>query len=108
MPEDELPLGVDAIELVSEDQPIEAFLTDEPPADETEQREQAADAAALDEPAEEPFVEPYVEPTPEPEHAAEAAPDEEEPPARRPVKKSRGRASVPSWDEIMFGGGKSE
>jgi hypothetical protein len=30
--------------------------------------------------------------------------DEEGPPARRPVKKSRGRASVPSWDEIMFGG----
>ena len=25
---------------------------------------------------------------------------------RRPVKKTRGRASVPSWDEIMFGGGK--
>ena len=29
--------------------------------------------------------------------------DEEEPP-RRPVTKKRGRASVPSWDEIMFGG----
>ena len=27
-----------------------------------------------------------------------------EPPARKPVKKTRGRASVPSWDEIMFGG----
>ena len=25
-------------------------------------------------------------------------------PPRRPVKKTRGRASVPSWDEIMFGG----
>ena len=31
-----------------------------------------------------------------------------EPPHRRTVKKSRGRASVPSWDEIMFGGGKQE
>jgi len=101
VPEDELPLGVDAIELVSEDQPIEAFLTDEPPADETEQREEAADAAALDEPAEEPSVEPAPVPVAESE-------TEEEPPARRPVKKSRGRASVPSWDEIMFGGGKSE
>lgn len=30
---------------------------------------------------------------------------EHEPPHRRPVKKTRGRASVPSWDEIMFGGG---
>ncbi|MEZ5095233.1 MAG: septation protein SepH [Nocardioides sp.] len=26
-------------------------------------------------------------------------------PPRRQVKKTRGRASVPSWDEIMFGGG---
>jgi len=24
------------------------------------------------------------------------------------VKKTRGRASVPSWDEIMFGGGPTE
>jgi hypothetical protein len=42
---------------------------------------------------------------------AEAAADSEpEPrqPARRPVKKNKGRASVPSWDEIMFGGGGSE
>lgn len=29
-------------------------------------------------------------------------------PARRRVKKTRGRASVPSWDEIMFGGGSSD
>jgi hypothetical protein len=39
--------------------------------------------------------------------------DAEEPagqkqPPRRATKKSRGRASVPSWDEIMFGGGRSE
>ena len=33
---------------------------------------------------------------------------EEERPARRPARKGRGRASVPSWDEIMFGGGKSD
>jgi hypothetical protein len=126
VPEDELPLGVDAIELVSEtppdddrdrlgaEQPLEAFLTDEPPADdETELREEAADAAARDtgssspadseqprlpeEPASAAAEEPASEPAPEP------------PPSRRPVKKSRGRASVPSWDEIMFGGGsKSE
>ncbi len=31
-----------------------------------------------------------------------------EPPSRKPVKKTRGRASVPSWDEIMFGGGSSQ
>jgi hypothetical protein len=95
VPEDELPLGVDAIELVTE-QPLEAFLTDEPFGDETALREEAADAAARDR---------ALEDAP----AEEPAPAEEEPaPARRPVKKSRGRASVPSWDEIMFGGGKSE
>ena len=32
-------------------------------------------------------------------------PPRHEPPSRKPVKKTRGRASVPSWDEIMFGGG---
>jgi hypothetical protein len=37
----------------------------------------------------------------------ESEPVEEDPepePPRRPVRKTRGRASVPSWDEIMFGG----
>ncbi|GAB3765566.1 septation protein SepH [Nocardioides ginsengisegetis] len=101
VPEDELPLGDDAIDLVS-DTPLEAFLTEEPPADDLPQEvveeqaelaEEAADAAALDE----------HEPEPEP-----AQPADEEPPSRRPVKKSRGRASVPSWDEIMFGGGKND
>jgi hypothetical protein len=106
--EEQLPLGDDAIEMVSDEQlpqepPIEAFLTDEAPADESEQREQAATAAALDDAADEP--EPRPEPVREPEAEAPAA---DEPPARRPVKKSRGRASVPSWDEIMFGGGKGE
>ncbi len=62
------------------DQPLEAFLDDQPGLDESELVDQAADAAALDEDA-----------------------GDSEPP-RRPVKKTRGRASVPSWDEIMFGG----
>lgn len=41
------------------------------------------------------------------ESAAEAAraADAERAKHRRPVQKKRGRASVPSWDEIMFGGG---
>ncbi len=30
---------------------------------------------------------------------------EAEKPAKKPAKRGRGRASVPSWDEIMFGGG---
>jgi hypothetical protein len=107
VPEDELPLGVDAIELVSDpdddtdddpeddtdrlgaEQPLEAFLDEDPPADEREVRRLAADAAALD---------------------TDGEPDQhdDEPPSRRAVKKSRGRASVPSWDEIMFGGGKQD
>ena len=37
--------------------------------------------------------------------AAESPADGAEEPPRRPVQKKRGRASVPSWDEIMFGGG---
>ena len=41
--------------------------------------------------------------------ATETAADDatDEPPAPKPAKK-RGRASVPSWDEIMFGGGKND
>ena len=93
-------LGDDAIELVTGEQPLEAFLTtDAPPAAERELREEAADAAALDQPA----ADEAAEEAPAPDEPAAA-----EPPARRPVRKGRGRASVPSWDEIMFGGGKSE
>ena len=41
--------------------------------------------------------------------AEEEPPAEEESPApKKAAKKGRGRASVPSWDEIMFGGGRSE
>src|SRR4051812_23655537 len=61
------------------DEPIEAFLDDHPGLDETELAEEAADAAALDE-------------DPEQDLGQEPAP------TRRPVKKTRGRASVPSWD----------
>jgi hypothetical protein len=105
VPPDELPLGQDALELVSEaaddeatatrpeenaalgaEAPLEAYL-DEPGADDTSTTPAATDSdgAPTDEPADD-----------EQPH---------EPPARKPVKKTRGRASVPSWDEIMFGGG---
>ena len=94
---DELPLGDDALSLVSDESrsesssqsaslgaeaPVEAYLDDEPPT-----REQPA---VTDEPA------------PEDERHDVGPVAEDEPPAR-PAKK-RGRASVPSWDEIMFGG----
>jgi len=120
-PDDELPLGADAIDLVSE-RPLEAFLDDEPltddavRADEAERREQAVDAAAEDgaeagadpEDAESAAHAAGGGQGPEPEPAQEPTAEPAEPPTRRPVKKSRGRASVPSWDEIMFGGGKQE
>ena len=99
--DEELPLGdelgADAIDLVSE-QPVEAFLDQEEPTDpdvvehEAEVREEAEEAAAEDE-----------------LHGAEPqGQSEPEQPTRRPVKKTRGRASVPSWDEIMFGGGDNK
>ena len=111
VPPDALPLGEDAIELVSED-PEPEVAHDRP--DET---------AALG--AEAP-VEAYLD---SPDSPAEAGADTEdsaddgvddetdddsddsrrhEPPSRKPVKKTRGRASVPSWDEIMFGGPNDE
>jgi hypothetical protein len=101
VPADELPLGEDAIELVSDDpEPGVA-------------RDRAEETAALG--AEAP-VEAYLDAVPEAEAAPEAGAGDEieegsdddprrhEPPSRKPVKKTRGRASVPSWDEIMFGG----
>jgi len=79
--EHQLTLGDDVLGIT--DEPIEAFLDDRPGLDESELVEEAADAMALDD---------------------EGEPEREAEPARRPVKKTRGRASVPSWDEIMFGG----
>jgi hypothetical protein len=96
--DEELPLGDDAIDLVSE-QPVEAFLEDEPPTDpqveaeQAELREEAADAAAEDRSGED-------------DEGDEQ--DRHDAPSRRAIKKTRGRASVPSWDEIMFGGGKND
>jgi hypothetical protein len=82
---DQLSLGDDVLGIT--DEPIEAFLDDEPGEDESELVEEAADAVALDEDGDEGSDD-------------DVAPE----PSRRPVKKTRGRASVPSWDEIMFGG----
>lgn len=92
VPADELPLGDDALELVQEDeppsigaeQPIEAYLDDDRPT-----REQPA-VSAHD------VVEPAAD-----DDAGHGEEHEPEAP-RRPARKKR--ASVPSWDEIMFGG----
>jgi hypothetical protein len=84
--DDQLTLGDDVLGIT--DEPIEAFLDDQPALDEPGLADEVADAIALDEDSELEEVEPEA--------------------PRRPVKKTRGRASVPSWDEIMFGGGKPE
>jgi hypothetical protein len=91
VPPEDLPLGEDAIELVAEDPDVETA------------RARDEESASLG--AEAP-VEAYLD-------IDVAGHDEDEPdkseqqhqaPARKAVKKTRGRASVPSWDEIMFGG----
>lgn len=111
--EDELPLGDDALDLVSDDP---AAGAEEPTTDLTE----AVAHLREDEPALAPTPEylsdepvehhhehhhedfPVDPAAPDVEPAAEAEPE----PAPKPRKK--GRSSVPSWDEIMFGGGRQE
>jgi hypothetical protein len=114
VPPDELPLGEDAIELVSEpsrsapraldqsdslgaEQPVEAYL-DQPlgPEGTTESESALESESQVDDESGTTLDED------ESDHARN------EPPSRKPVKKTRGRASVPSWDEIMFGGGGEE
>ena len=103
---DQLPLGDDAIHLVAPESLPD--LHDEPPT------QPPAEAVRADaEPGQpEPAPTSQDEPTPaarettEPPAAQPAAPEHvDEPAARKPARK-RGRASVPSWDEIMFGGSK--
>jgi hypothetical protein len=97
VPADELPLGEDAIDLVSDD-----------PAPERGEPDEVASLGA------EAPVEAYLEDpdaltrTGELDRVPDDAPaarDAE--PQARPARR-RGRASVPSWDEIMFGGGKHD
>ena len=103
VPADELPLGDDAIELVSED----------PPPAATHDRADETSALGAEAPVEAYLdIAPEVETDTELDEVADSAeeideddPRRHEPPSRKPVKKTRGRASVPSWDEIMFGSG---
>jgi hypothetical protein len=92
--EDELPLGADAIDMVN-DSPV-ADLGD--PAAETADADWIATGSGERAPAPEGAETPVTEPEPA---------VEESPPVRKPGRKGR-RASVPSWDEIMFGGGRSD
>ena len=116
--EDELPLGADAIDMVSEDagaEPEESTvdLTDtaksarrHPP----EAEDPTAIAGDADWMATQASERPATRRAPAVEDEAPAAAEETEAEqsAKKSTKKGRGRASVPSWDEIMFGGGKSE
>ncbi len=136
--QDELPLGDDAIELVRERESAaeaaEAAETVASAATATDGRltevpEPDADTADADwiatggaVPGDEsssadqrdagPGATPDLEPTAEvSEDAADAGPGAtpgaDQPAGQAPPKK-KSRSSVPSWDEIMFGGGKSE
>jgi hypothetical protein len=116
VPPDDLPLGEDAIELVSEpraehhaddgtaalgaEQSVEAYLDTPLSADFDDTATQSA------------VHETEVSDDAEDSDDAGSEDDDDharhEPPSRKPVKKTRGRASVPSWDEIMFGGGAEE
>jgi len=114
---EDVPLGDDAIEMVTGressatpeettmelsdtglggEQPVEAYLDERPDdqdradEDRADQDPVAKDRAGNDGPGDAPD-----------QPAAEAEP------RPKPAKK-RGRASVPSWDEIMFGGGKGD
>jgi hypothetical protein len=117
--DDELPLGADAIELVRDEPPArdEATARDGDTADLTETARALhsvnddpahaqGDADWTDTQASE---RPQRAPDPgPPAPAAEDEPSDEAKQAEqgRPARKSRGRASVPSWDEIMFGAGR--
>ena len=110
--DDELPLGEDAIGLVSD---REGTGRDEDRESTVDLTQSARSARATADPsptatgdADWIATQASDRPEPAPEQPAEEEPAaEQEEPARKPAKK-RGRASVPSWDEIMFGGGKGE
>ena len=97
--EPELPLGDDAISMVrgeasiGAEQPVEAFLDDLPPAPVDEPEADGDVVAELD-----------AAEQGETDSTEDPSGDETSEPTRRKPAKKRGRASVPSWDEIMFGG----
>lgn len=110
--DEQLPLGEDAIELVTDPETEDAGDT-EPTTDLTG-IVSSGDAdwmatQASDRPARrsEPEPEPAAESGTETDAEAQPEPEPEAQPARKSARKGR-RASVPSWDEIMFGGGKQE
>jgi len=84
------------------DTPVEAYLFDDPVAPSTQERKRTprGPAPSSDSDSSDSSGGSVPEPS-----AAEEAPAQPAKPRRTSRRK---RASVPSWDEIMFGGGKSE
>ena len=106
VPADELPLGDDAIELVAAD-PDAAFESS--PAETTLDLTEAGlggdvEDTPRDVEADEGDDEVVATSGDAPSGGQASDPSADEPAGRRPARKGRGRASVPSWDEIMFGG----
>jgi hypothetical protein len=120
--DDELPLGDDAIELVRDraldpaadhgdaDWIAEPAAADEETAAASTSEEQTESTEPIDLPSERPEPqEPGAEAPAPAEPAAPEEPAAETPPAAsRSKSHKKGRSSVPSWDEIMFGGGKGD
>ncbi len=112
---DELPLGDDAIELVREAPNADLTGAVDPLRSARLQEQTSIDDLAADH-ADADWIAPTTqlpsepgEPgePPEGESVAEAAADKPAPDEDQPPRK-KGRSSVPSWDEIMFGGGKND
>ncbi|MCX6395900.1 MAG: septation protein SepH [Propionibacteriales bacterium] len=125
--DDELPLGDDAIALVREPEPAAEVEPDAEPEIEPEiepvvepvveamvaepvvQAEPVVDDLASDHADADWIVTEPTEPTDVAPAAEQDAAEPTEPVAAEPAPaKKKGRSSVPSWDEIMFGGGKHE
>ena len=110
--DEELPLGEDAIDLVSDPAPVSA------PEETTEDFSETAAAGAVTPTGSPPrratgrSTGPLGNrPTEEPAADGRGGAGARGAAGGRPAakrRKNRGRPSVPSWDEIMFGGGKSE
>jgi hypothetical protein len=106
-------LGADAIEMVTGEETVPAEQTDE--ASPTETTMELSDASLGAEQPVEAYLDDSASEAPESSRAESTGTDEKvEPQAEAPAEpkarpaKKRGRASVPSWDEIMFGGGKND
>jgi hypothetical protein len=102
--DEDVPLGDDAIEMVTgEESSAAPEETTMEISDTGLGAEQPVEAYLDEDRGEQDRGDDRDERAPEPEAAAEAPAE----PKPKPAKK-RGRASVPSWDEIMFGGGKGD